>query len=188
MKKKYLILFMVSLLCTKGNAQENINKDYKYWFNVGLGGQFVLHTSFSVNYNWSLNNYFAQVGYNSNGEVVGAFAKIFDPKPDYEEGYLIQAINFGMGTRNVKRYFSLASFIGPAFIWGEMPKTEERVEGGYEIYRTYKDFHSIGLVAQSQFIFKPIREFGVGIELYGNLNKIRNIACVRVIFHFNNAK
>ena len=39
-----------------------------------------------------------------------------------------------------------------------------------------------------KYFFTFIRENGIGLELYGNLNNVRSLAEIKISIHFNNGK
>jgi hypothetical protein len=45
-------------------------------------------------------------------------------------------------------------------------------------------FSTVGLVFNTQLIFTFIKEMGIGVELYGNINSVRSIAEIKLYFSF----
>ena len=68
------------------------------------------------------------------------------------------ALHLGYGFSGVDRYSRVALTLGPAVVWGVSdPETDAR-------------YVTAGVVANAQFIVTPLREFGVGVDVFMNLN------------------
>ena len=159
----YFILFIMILTPFSSIAQDSV-KTFKWWYNSGRGvGTKGFHVG--ANYNFSIRKQYYQVGYN-----LGEY-NLF--------GNTLHLLNFGIGKRIIKRYFLLAGFIGPAYVWA----TEN-----YFNNRSIFMYSTIGLVSNLQLIFKPIKFLGVGIELYGNANFKQSTGGIRISFHISNNK
>jgi hypothetical protein len=72
----------------------------------------------------------------------------------------MRAVNFGVGRFVVGRIGRLAAAAGPAVVWWD---------GG-------DPFTTAGAVASMQVILVPVKEIGLDIELWGNLNPERSVA------------
>ena len=68
------------------------------------------------------------------------------------------ALHVGYGLSGVDRFSRVALTIGPAVVWGVAdPETDTRYVTG-------------GVLANAQFIVTPLKEFGLGVDLFVNLN------------------
>jgi hypothetical protein len=177
-----LVIFYSCVLFGQIN-QDHVPADtsqYQYWFNIGPGiDSYSSDFNLGLNYNFSLCGNYYQLGYQS----ISRISKEFYPGLEFKE-FPFYACNIGIGKVSVEKYLFFANFIGPAFVWGE--KVGDNVDATG--IRRIKEFYSVGVALNSQIIFRPINELGVGLELYGNINPIRTLAEVRLSIHFNNGR
>ena len=169
---KYIFLILIMFLkITFVNAHQDttIVKVKKEWGNFGIGAssvKIIKNTvggiNFGINYYRSVGNNFYQIGFDETFSVFGG-------------NRIIGNINTGIGKRIFNKYFLGAGFIGPNFVFGKIRDDN-------------KHFFTIGIASNIQIIFKPIKDFGIGTELFANLNfKVSTIG-FRLILHISNAK
>jgi hypothetical protein len=163
------ILFLLSSLSMNARAKNDStsSRGRKEWADIGLGSSSTDYfktvpndANFAFNYNRSFGKAYYQVGINGNVLTTTPY---------------LSTVNVGIGNRLCSRYYLLSGFIGPAFMWGNKTET-----GTY--------FSTIGLSTTVQCILKPLRDLGIGIELYSNLNLIQSNAGLRVVLSISNGK
>ncbi len=100
----------------------------------------------------------------------------------------LKAINIGVGDVIIGEYYFASFMVGPAYVWG----TKKEVTTNLNVFNDYIEeeagFSTVGLVFNTQLIFTFIKEMGIGVELYGNINSVRSIAEIKLTFHLNNGK
>ncbi len=85
--------------------------------------------------------------------------------------YSVADFNVSIGQRLSGRFYHIAAFIGPSLVFSKMGDGE---------------FTTIGLSYNLQLVLKPLKQIGVGIGLYSNLNVNQNAFGIRGIIHFSN--
>ena len=134
-----------------------IEKD-KGWFTLGLSKDTPLDIGIGFTANFGRKHIW-QAGLQSSSEFTLSGSDIN-----------VNAVNIGRGYSLVNRVGRIAIAAGPAFVWGD-----NRVD------RKLDDFRSVGLVLNGQAILTPVKEIGIGIELFSNLNPELSVAGFRVI-------
>ena len=92
-------------------------------------------------------------------------------------------LGVGRGYSAVGRWGRLAIAGGPAVVWGKDWYRRERPEG-----QEREHYVTGGLTLSGQAIFTPVREVGVGLELFGNVNPVISAVGVRAMFVFEGNK
>lgn len=176
------LLVLILLINLTIYAQDD-STDFRYWINTGVGLNSSSTFAFGVNYNFSIGDLYSQVGYQSIYRYIGEF--------NYDYSYMefpLKAINIGVGDVIIGEYYFASFMVGPAYVWG----TKKEVTTNLNVFNDYIDeeagFSTVGLVFNTQLIFTFIKESGIGVELYGNINSVRSIAEIKLTFHLNNGK
>lgn len=160
-----IFFISISFYPIKINAQEigpSSPEHDKGWFSAGLGIDAPLDLSGSIIANFG-RKHFWQFGLQVSEEFMLS-----------GRGTNVTSFNIGRGISFVKNWgrFSIAG--GPAVIWGL-----DRYDSDLD---TRKSYISGGLLLNSQFIVTPIKELGVGFELYCNVNPVIIVGGIRAIF------
>lgn len=179
----YKLLFALFFLVNSYVYTQNDSTAYKYWLNVGIGLNSSSTAAFGANYNFSIGDLYYQAGYQSIYRYIGDY--------NYDYSYMefpLKAINIAIGDVLIEEYIFASFFVGPSYVWG----TNKKVTSQQNIFKDYiaeeENFSTVGLVFNSQLIFTFIKEMGIGLELYGNINSVRSIAEIKLTFHLNNGK
>jgi hypothetical protein len=131
------------------------------WFSIGFGVASPYDISFSSSANFGRNNIFQIAMHASdNFKLSGGF-------PVNGSG----AVSLSYGLSNVNDLGRIAFFLGPAYAWGEYYNSD--VDTNYK---------TIGVVTNLQLVFTPVKEMGIGLEMYANLNPKEVTAGISVIF------
>lgn len=170
--QKIILLLVLTLQINCIGAIQDSTKFKKDWGNIGFGissnkylTQGMNDFNFGINYNRLIGKFCYQIGFNGN---------IFDQTP------YLNCINLNVGYRLFDRFYLLCGSIGPGLMWGhKLPGTNE-TEGD--------SFSTIGLSSNIQLIVKPLKDFGIGIELFSNINNINNNVGFRVAIHLSSGK
>mgnify|MGYP005620117425 CR=1 FL=1 len=85
----------------------------------------------------------------------------------------VNSTSLARGYSVSSRWTSLSLAAGPAFVEGLGWRDDQTLKREY--------FHTMGLVFNAQYIFSPIKEAGVGLEFYGNLNSEISVLGIRLI-------
>jgi len=159
-------------MCSNIQSQDK-DSVYKYWMTGGIWFQEYLQGSVTLSYQFSLDNYFYKVGYLVNGAagLDGGFIANADD-------FLFRSVNISIGDRLEDRYYQIATFIGPAYVFGEERNNKNELE----------NFSTVGLQVDAQFVFKPVSEIGLGLGLYSNLNVKQSFYGMNVLINIGNGK
>lgn len=165
----FLILFFMSGTI----MSQDKGSDYKYWMTGGMWLQKYLEGSVTLSYQFSVNNYFYKVGYLVKGAAAldGGFTTNAD-------GFLFRSVNISIGDRLEDRYYQIAAFIGPSYVFGENRKYHNEIV----------NFSTVGLQFDTEFVFKPVSEIGLGLGVYGNLNFKQPFYGMNVLLNIGNGK
>jgi hypothetical protein len=149
------------------------DSDYKYWMTGGIWLQQYLEGSVTLSYQFSLEDYFYKVGYLVKGAAAldGGFTTNAD-------GFLFRSVNISIGDRLEDRYYQIATFIGPSFVFGENRKNNDEIV----------NFSTVGLQFDTEIVFKPVSEIGLGLGIYGNLNFKQPFYGMNVLINIGNGK
>jgi hypothetical protein len=170
---KKVLLILILLFSGKSLLAQNDDSTYKYWMTGGFWLQKYLKGSVTLSYQFSLENYFYKVGYLVNGA-----AKLDGGFTTNADGFLFRSVNISIGDRLEDRYYQIATFIGPAFVFGEERNNKNELE----------NFSTVGLQVDAQFVFKPVSEIGLGLGLYSNLNFKQSFYGMNVLINIGNGK
>ncbi len=102
---------------------------------------------------------FVQIGFHGSGSLLGRRE--------------VSAYHVGAGISDVGRWHRTAIAIGPALVTGE------RLVGG-----EWDRFFTGGIVMSAQVIGTPIKEFGLGLDLFGHVNPVENGYGLALTFAF----
>ena len=159
------------------------NKIYKKganWFKIGQGigyhfwlSQVEYNTTFA--YSFKVKNVYFQVGYHVSSDV-------FLTKPTLQR---LNDIYFTLGHRKESRYFNLAAFGGISYAYGGTLDHTEWKDGKLE--KWYRGFTQPGLFGTIDITFKPLYDIGIGLSLYGSINKYYNITGLQLHFYLSGA-
>ncbi|MEO6883941.1 MAG: hypothetical protein ABI199_07940 [Bacteroidia bacterium] len=137
------------------------------WTDIGVGNASTdffktksNDANFVLDYNRAIDKMYFELGINGN---------ILTTTP------YLSTINLDIGDRLFSRYYLLSGFVGPAYMWGD--KTDS---GNH--------FSTIGINTTIQIIGKPLKDFGIGIELYSNWNYIQSNVGFRVVINISSGK
>lgn len=176
--KKYFYFLLLALLYIVPRSQENPS-EFRYWFNMGLGINNSSTAAFGANLNFSTWNFYSQIGYQSIHRNIGEF----NGDNQFKE-FPLYSINLGIGDVLIKENIFSSIMIGPAFTWGSKIDESPQIINSISIDKEV-DFYTLGLVFNSQLFFTFIKEMGIGLELFGNLNPTRSLAEIKISIHFN---
>lgn len=159
------------------------NKIYKTgsnWFKIAQGvgyhvwlNQFEYNTTFA--YSIRIKNIYTQIGYHVSSDV-------FLTKPTLQR---LNDIYLTLGLRKEKRYYNLAAFGGLCYAYGGTLDHTEWKDG--KLTKWYRGFSQPGLFGTIDFSFKPIYDVGIGLSLYGSINKYYNVAGIQLHFYLSGA-
>jgi hypothetical protein len=133
----------------------------KGWMTAGLGNDAPFDLGFSVTANYG-REHFWQLAWNGSS--------IFDLGGETTH---IKSYSLARGYSISSRWTRLSLAAGPAFVEGLGWRDNDT--------RDLKYFRTIGLILNAQYILTPIKEAGVGLEFYGNLNSEISVLGIRLI-------
>lgn len=181
----FLFFNMTWLSFSQESFEEFIigNKIYKNgsnWFKTAQGigyhfwlKQFEYNTTFA--YNIRIKKIYMQFGYHVSSDV-------FLTKPTLQR---LNDIYLTLGLRKEKRYFNIASFGGISYAYGGTLDHTEWKDG--KMTKWYKGFSQPGLFGTVDISFKPLYDVGIGVSLYGSINKYYNVAGIQLHLYLSGA-
>ena len=169
-----LVLLAFFLLHGAAYGQRPVGTDGA-WLTFGLGvvnhpgddEDFDLHASYS----FARRQTAYQLAFDYTGELWGE---------DHAS-----TLSTGIGRRSHSRYFLMAQFVGPSLTYDVVSVGPYGLEGARRNERRLYP----GVTANAQFYAKPLGfvlpEVGVGMEVFGNVNRVRRFYGFRlaVVFH-----
>lgn len=170
-KRTYLLLrvsfiaffgiIFTSQLQAQSSPHQTVEDD-KGWVSFGIANDepIGLAVGFTANFG---RTHFWQAGIEHSSEL-----NIFGGETSH-----MTSIHVGRGYSFVHRVGRIAFAAGPALNWGLADSNTSLGE--------YSPFTSLGLVGNGQFILTPIKELGIGIELYSNINTVVTVTGLRLI-------
>ncbi len=151
--KKTILALIIIFSVSAFQAQET-DSAYKYWLTAG-GMLTPDVVSFNFDYSFSSENYFYKIGY----LISGGFG--FTSAPNIgDNGYLYKSIDFSIGKRLLSKWFQVAFFTGPSYLFGKKRTLNQDII----------KYNTFGLQTDVQLLFRIANEIGLGIGLYGNVN------------------
>lgn len=142
--------------------------NYKYWVSAGIWAD--REVTYNLNYSFASANCFYKAGYMRKGEhFMGGIGK---------DEIIFNTFDFSIGTRMQTKWFQASYFIGPSFLFGKQHLLSDEIVN-------YKTF---GLQMETQLLFRPANEFGIGIGLYANVNLKRHYAGLNINVTLGNGK
>lgn len=159
--------------------------DYKFkernnWFLFGFGPTFypsipnINNANFSVDYHFfDKKDRLWSGGYSAITQEYLAFggATIY-----------LHELKFSRGLYRVeKQYWKFAGFIGPSIDYAAYYPTDttKSIAGT----RTF----GVGIQAQTEFIFKPVYDFGIAVSPFINVNTVQTVAGITISIYSSNA-
>ncbi len=168
-KIQITIILLTLTFCSFSQDSLKVKRD---WSDFGFGtvskGFFKSSAeavNFTLNYNKQIGNAYYQAGINADLLTVDPY---------------LSAIYVGIGKRLYNRFYLLSGFISPAIMWGN------KEENGDEFKSA--PFTTVGLSVSVQCIFKPLKDLGLGFELYSNLNFVQSTSGVVLVINLSNGK
>ncbi len=161
---KYYIYFFCILGLTKLSAQTVGPSSPEMdagWFSVGFGIASPYGLSFSSSANFGRNN-IIQIALHASDDF-----KLSGGLPIDGSG----AVSVSYGLSTVNDLGRIAFFLGPSYAWGQYYNSE-----------TNSKYKTIGIVSNLQLVLTPIKELGLGLEMYANLNPKEITAGISIIF------
>ncbi|MEO8088629.1 MAG: hypothetical protein ABI763_17555 [Bacteroidota bacterium] len=178
---KPILLFLLILISCKVEGQtsttpslscsDSVKAFRREWANLGFGissdkvFNSIAGVNLGVDYHWLPKRITYQAGFTGTG-------KLFS-------GATLYVLNVGIGKTLITRPFLISLIAGPGLMWGKNFEVEN-IDG--------KRFVKAGLTINAEIILKPIKNLGIGCELYSNLNAVQNASGIRIIIHLNNEK
>lgn len=162
--KKIFLLFLISISFSEIKfAQENTYSNID-WFAAGFGAGPNKNLSGIISYTFAGENIY-QLSYNTNfdGSLFGKIPKVY-----------VESFSFSYGKQFNNNFGIFSLYGGPSFVMFK------------ERYKAYK--YSPGLNLGSQIIYTPLRELGIGIDLFGNFNFHKSVQGMRLILFFRAVK
>ena len=144
-----LIIFAPATLNAQPNLSPSSPEYDRGWFTMGVGGDsnFELSGLITANFGrdrfWEANLYSAANFCFSNCPAAPG----------------ITALSMGRGYSIVDRIGRISFSVGPSIAHGKKTYSE-----------TENFFWTAGLFTNSQFLFTPVKEIGIGIDMYANMN------------------
>lgn len=193
MRSTYIFLVLLTILLLNNafysHAQENNeefiigNKIYKSgsnWFKIAQGvgfhfwlNQFEYNTSFA--YNIRIKKIYTQLGYHVSSDV-------FLTKATLQR---LNDVYLTVGLRKEKRYLNIAAFGGLSYAYGGTLDHTEWKDG--KSTKWFRGFSQPGLFGTIDISFKPLYDVGLGLSLYGSINKYYNVAGIQLHFYLSGA-
>jgi hypothetical protein len=165
-----IVYFLAGGSEAKAQAMTNHSPAYRHeWANLGLGTSSdkifnsIQGFNFGVNYNWMPGRITYQAGFNSTSKL--------------NSGDALAVLNAGVGKSLMNKTYLISLVAGPGLMWGKDFDEEINKENR---------FLTAGLSVNAQIIFKLIKNLGMGLELYTNLNPVQNASGIRISIQLNN--
>ncbi len=187
MRIKAIPVLLFFILCNAGNLyaycfktvitiakNDTITKKRNQWANVGLGWGFKPNSIYiegpevGLNYNWLLKKFTVQ----ANASHIEKFSL------NSSKTTSLNTISFNAGKHIMKRYYTTGITIGPGVMWGTI----------YESNYYYIKYVRPGIATNIMIVFKPIKNFGFGLEAFGYFNNEIRSTGLKFILHFNDKK
>ena len=153
------------------SCSDSIKVYTRQWANIGLGNSTdqIFNSldgiNLSVDYHWMPKRITYQAGLNVTSEIL--------------DGPTLNVLNAGIGKSLIFKRFLFSGLAGPAIMWGK----------NYDVASNQEmQFVKPGLTISVEVIIKVIKNLGLGLEFYTNLNEVQNAAGVRLVLHLNNDK
>lgn len=182
-KKLYSILFLVFIIEAKAQeinsntpsltCSDSIKKHSLQWANIGVGFSFpttsnsIKGPEIGLNYNWLIKKVTLQFNASHTQKLSLSSSPL-----------VLNVVGIGIGRNIVKGFYNVGIIIGPGIMWGQ-----ENLGYDYE-----KKYVNAGVSLSAQLIGKPIKNFGLGFELFAHMNKDFNSTGAKFILHFNTQK
>ncbi len=147
--------FPASALAQGELPSRNPSQSGLWWVSAGLGLGHPLTFQGGISLNAGRRLLY-QIAYNYSMEVSLSHTRS-----------TVNSVSAGIGHEVVNAGIRVVAFAGPALLWGNGPPENDR--------RLYS---SLGLVLNGQII----TGYGLGLDLYGNVNPVMSTAGVRLVF------
>ena len=147
---------------------------YKYWMTFSIGGwpneqSVVLHSAYSFSY----GNYYYKVSYFTKGRDLP-----FEFATALPNAYILRSVSVSAGQRFRSNWFEASGFFGPAYVYGR-----KGISSCID-----KKVSSVGIEAETQFLFRIAKEVGMGFGFYYDLNFVKNFGGACVTLTLGNGK
>jgi len=170
----YCLLVIFTLKPITISAQSSTPNDgsklfRREWANLGLGTstdkvfKSIEGINISIDYHWMPKKITYQAGFNSTRKL--------------NYGSSLNVLNAGIGKSVMNKTFLLCFIAGPGLMFGRNIHEENLEE---------EKFMTVGLTSKFEMIFKVIKNFGIGLELYTNVNSVQNTTGALIAIHLNN--
>lgn len=160
------------------NYKGNIYKQGNNWLSFGLGPAYKIgynnwNQSFTLSYHYRFRGVYFNLGWHySTSQLIG-----LKPIRILHQMDFLNDIHLGAGLRVEGRWHHVGFFIGPSWAFSLLPTSEN----------TSTFYHNLGVVINTEIIFKYLYDIGVGVNLFGSFNKRHQVAGVQLRFYFSNA-
>ncbi|MFQ5569021.1 MAG: hypothetical protein ACE5G0_05060 [Rhodothermales bacterium] len=152
----FLILGLISTQ-TPASAQR-LSPSSEYWHTAGVGLSTPMGFNMGASYSFVMKGpFFIQATVSATKDV-------------YITRHSVYAVGPSVGVRFYTNTALTSLSIGPRYIWGTR---------GADLLSPGTSYHTASMNVIGQVLF---REINMGFELYSNLNPIRNVSGVRLIY------
>ena len=155
------LLLLGAITCAAQPTETDPSELDAGWLSAGIGYGIPYEVSVVASVNIGRERFW-QATFNST----------FEFKFDTELGF-VSSLGAGYGSSRVDRTGRIAYSIGPALVWGNY-----RPGGRGRLTR----FRTVGLVPNLQLNFTPIREVGLGLDIYVVVSPKESAAAIRLVF------
>lgn len=173
-----LCLLLVPIIAYTQNDEEFIigNRIYKAnsnWFKIsqGMSYHFMLgekEYNTTLAYSFRIKNKWFRAGYHVSSDK-------FFIKPSMQR---LNDLFFLYGIRKEANKFNISTFAGLTFAYGGTFHHAEWSNG--TLTKWYVGFNQIGLFGTVDFTFKPTYDLGIGLSLFGSVNKKYNVVGIQL--------
>jgi hypothetical protein len=156
-----------SLICS-----DSVKKHSLQWANIGFGissGKIknsIDGYNIGVNYHWLHKRITYQAGLSGSSTLF--------------PGASLYALNAGIGKTLVTKPVLLSLVAGPGITWGQYQDTDNNNISDHYVMP--------GIAITAEVIVRPVKNFGVGCEIYTNFTSEINSSGIRFVLHLNTSK
>lgn len=162
------------------NYKGNIYRQGSNWISFGFGPSYKIgannwNQSFSLSYHYRFRGVYFNLGWHySTSKLIG-----FRPIRILHQMDFLNDIHLGAGLRVEGRWHHIGFFICPSWAFSLIPSSDSNHSS---------EFHNnLGVVINTEIIFKYLYDMGVGVNIFGSFNKRTQLAGVQLRFYFSNA-
>jgi hypothetical protein len=155
-------------------------KPYTGYFKVGIGWGYhrlLDQTEYNIDLSYTIRigKLHIRPGYHLSADE-------FVTKRTYQK---LNDLYFLGGWRSENKKWNLSAMAGPTFAYGATLAYRTDDEG--KLSDWYRGFSTIGLYGSVEITRKLFYDLGLGLSLYGSLNKEYDIVGLQIHFYFSNA-